>query len=297
MTTDATPSPVALSVVMTCLNAADTLPRQLEALSRQRWRLPWEVVLVDNGSTDDTVAVAERYRDQLPQLTIVAARDRHSTGYGLNVGARAASGEAIAICDGDDEVADGWVAAMGEALQTHPFVAGRFDVEKLNHTWASTARECPQSDGLGVHEDWPELPHAGGGNLGINRTLFFDVGGFDEELLALMDTDLCWRVQLAGTPLYWERDALVHVRFRENLRGTYRQARSYAQWSVALYHRFRPLGMPALPWQRGLRRWAGLGLSALRLVREPRQLPSWVWNLGWRMGRLRGSMQYRVWAL
>jgi glycosyltransferase involved in cell wall biosynthesis len=43
-----------LSVVIACYNAAETLPVQLEALSKQEWSRQWEVVLADNGSTDDS---------------------------------------------------------------------------------------------------------------------------------------------------------------------------------------------------------------------------------------------------
>lgn len=48
-----------LSVIIPCLNAADTIGKQLEALARQEWSEPWEVVILDNGSTDETLAVAE----------------------------------------------------------------------------------------------------------------------------------------------------------------------------------------------------------------------------------------------
>lgn len=54
-----------LSVIIPCFNAEQTLGQQLEALSNQVCGRRWEVVLSNNGSTDDSIAVAERYRNRL----------------------------------------------------------------------------------------------------------------------------------------------------------------------------------------------------------------------------------------
>ena len=58
-----------------------------------------------------------------------------------------------------------------------------------------------QRDGLIPYTYPPFLPHAGGSSLGVKRALHEAIGGFDEDLPALEDTDYCWRIQLAGTPL------------------------------------------------------------------------------------------------
>src|SRR5439155_615850 len=64
---------IKLSAVIPCRNAADRLPRQLEALTREKWQGWWEVVIADNGSKDGTREVAERFKDRLPHLLVVDA--------------------------------------------------------------------------------------------------------------------------------------------------------------------------------------------------------------------------------
>ena len=123
---------VKLSVIIPCYNGAKTIAVQLEALAFQQWSEPWEVIIADNGSTDDSIAIVERYRHRLPHLRIVDASARKGQPYALNVGAQAASGEALVFCDADDEVGPGWLAAMGEALSKYDFVACRFETKKLN---------------------------------------------------------------------------------------------------------------------------------------------------------------------
>lgn len=52
-----------LSVIIPCFNAANTIAVQLEALAQKHWCESWEVIVSDNGSTDETVAIVEQYQD------------------------------------------------------------------------------------------------------------------------------------------------------------------------------------------------------------------------------------------
>src|SRR4051794_8389325 len=107
-----------LSVVIPCLNAEDFLAGQLDALAAQTASFPWEVILVDNGSTDHSVDVAKSYADQL-DLTVVSAPERASQCYAQNVGVKVARSDKLVIVNADDEVAAGFIAAMYDALQQH----------------------------------------------------------------------------------------------------------------------------------------------------------------------------------
>ncbi len=96
-----------LSVVIPCLNAVRTLGDTLEALARQQWTQPWELVFADNGSTDGSVDLALTFKDRIPNLRVVDASLRRGQPFALNTGAHAALGESIAFTDADDQVADG----------------------------------------------------------------------------------------------------------------------------------------------------------------------------------------------
>lgn len=282
-----------LSVIVPCYNAAATLAVQLEALGQQRWQAAWEIIVVDNGSTDDTAAVVQRYRRRLPQLRLVAATARRGAAYARNVGAKASKAECLAFCDADDQVAPGWLAAIAEALQTADFVASRFEHRRLNAAGVLAYRRPHQVDGLIDH---PFFPHAGGCGLGIKRRLHQQVGGFDESIRYLEDTDYCWRLQLAGVALQFVPKAVVHIRYRPTVAASFAQAQQWGECSVLLYRRFRPSGYPVFTACDGGREWVALGRQ-LWQVRSRGQLGKWCRNLGWRLGRLRGAVKYRVFAL
>lgn len=285
-----------LSVIVPCYNAEATLADTLASLARQRWERGWEVLVVDNRSTDGSRALAEGFRDRLPNLRIVDAFERQGQPYAINTGVAAALGRSVAFCDADDEVGDGWLAAMGEALEGQQFVAARIDIEQLNSGWILESRGNNQANGLQPYRYPPYLAHAGGGTVGVRRELFLALGGFDESLPYLHDTDFCWRAQLAGFELHFVPEAVMHVRYRGNLRTLYRQARNYAEYNVALYSRYRGRGMPPISLRMSARSWWRM-LKRLRTVRDKGSFGLWLWYFAQRIGRLRGSLKYRVMAL
>lgn len=284
-----------LSVVIPCYNAVDTLGVQLEALANQCWSKPWEVIVVDNRSTDGSRQIAERYKGRLPNLRIVDASAGQGTQFAMNVAVEAATGEAIAVCDADDEVAPGWVAAMGEALSRHDFVACSVDIEKLNPPWVTSGRVHPQRDGLQKALYPPYLLHAGGGTLGVKRSLYIMVGGYDEALTYLHDTDFCFKLQRAGVQLHFVPDAVVHVRLRHTLGGVYHQARCWAVYKVGVYKKYQGATEIESPpsWKRYARNWQYL-LQALPYIRQKRDCLRFVGMLGSQVGLLQGSLKYRI---
>ncbi len=282
-----------LSVVIPAFNAEATLADQLEALTRQVDPGSFEVVVVDNRSTDRTRDVAQAFASRLP-LRIVDAFRRAGEPHARNVGLAEAASDKIAFCDADDVVGRGWVGAMSRALDTHSLVTGPLDLTELNPPWVLATRTNPQPDR--PQNKYGFLPHAAGANLGVNRKAAQAVGGFDESLPSLPDTDFCWRMQLAGHELHFAADAVVHYRLRHDTRGVLRQARAYAVADVALHRRYEPQGMPPLRLTSGLKGWARL-FAGLPLLASRSGRFRFAWMLGFRLGRLEGAFRYRVLVL
>lgn len=283
-------------MVMPVLDAADTISVQLEALTRQCVDFEWELVVVDNGCTDASMDIVERFRDRLPVLRVVRAAEKAGPAHARNVGARVASAPFLAFCDADDEVADGWVGAVLEGVMKHGFVASRMDAVRLSEPRALAAKgNRRQQNGLIQYTYVPYLPFAGTCGLAVRREFHERIGGFDESMKFLEDCDYCWRIQLDGTPLVFVPEALVHIRHRTSSSGLYRQARNWGQYNVALLKRYRLHGMPKPRWTTGVRLW-------WRLVRQLPSLRSqggrdrWVWGFGYRVGQLRGSFTHRMFA-
>ncbi|HHH44028.1 MAG TPA: glycosyltransferase family 2 protein [Gammaproteobacteria bacterium] len=284
-----------LSVILACYNGEKTLADQMDGLASQEWSKPWEVVFVDNGSTDNSRAIAERYKDRLPCLRIIDASEKQGKSFALNKGIRAARGELIAFADADDQVAPGWLAAMGNALETHDLVACRWDIDALNSERSRRYRRNAQLDGVQEVHYPPYLPHAGGGTIGIRRELHMKIGGFDESLRHLEDTDYVWKAQLAGARIHFEPAAVMRIRFRDDIKSIYMQNRNYAEYNVFLSRRYRSHGEPMPhPWRKFFSAWLSLARTSRRLFRGPGPRAVWTGKLGWQLGLLRGVLKYRV---
>ena len=88
-----------VSVVMSCYNAAATLELTLRSLQQQTCT-NWELILLDDGSTDDTPRIAERFND--PRIHCYCDHSRCGLPYRLNQGITLAQGRFIARMDADD---------------------------------------------------------------------------------------------------------------------------------------------------------------------------------------------------
>lgn len=286
-----------LSVILPCFNGSATLAVQLEALTRQHWPDGWEVIAVDNGSTDSSVEIVRRYEDRLPGLKIVQAHTpgtpRLGVPHSYNTGIQAADGDAFVFCEADDEVAPGWLQAMGEALAEHPFVVARLEHARLNPAWVlPPGSEAQRYSGLSRSASPPYLQWASGAAFGLRRSMYMALGPLSTEFPIAHDMEYCWRAQSAGYPLHLEPRAVVHYREKTRLKDRFVQGRNWGRDNARLE---RHLGTPEKPF-RTLRhgafvlRMGSAGLlvavtaAGSRGLESQRRLADWVWNFGWAVG-------------
>jgi glycosyltransferase involved in cell wall biosynthesis len=271
-----------LSVVMPARNAAATIADQLRALGQQTYRGPWELIVVDNGSTDGTREVVERVASGLP-LRIISS-SAPGTNRARNAGAQAATGEFLVFVDADDRVARGWLRAMADASRHADAVCGALEF---------TGSDRGRTDAL---RPWPGyLPFAPGANCGVRTSIFRELGGFDAGYShGGDDVEFFWRLQLAHHEIVFVPDAVVHYRERAQLSEIARQFLHYGRQDPHLFRDFRRAGMPASGVISGLRAWGHLIVLAPWYWSDAARRRQWVRSASRRLGRIRGSVQWRT---
>jgi GT2 family glycosyltransferase len=158
-----------LSVVIPARDAASTLRRTLDALAQQHPRVADEVIVVDNGSHDDTAAIAEAS----PSVDRVIRRRRgEGPGAARNCGVKAARGTLIAFLDADCRPSAAWLAAGVQALGAADLALGRVVPDPDEYLG-------PFDRTLGVGGPSPLFESA---SLFVRRELFDRVGGFPSGL-------------------------------------------------------------------------------------------------------------------
>ncbi|WP_016823904.1 glycosyltransferase [Streptomyces viridosporus] len=281
-------TPRLVSVVVPVRNGARTLAAQLTALARQTGAVAYEVLVVDNGSTDTTREVAERARAELPDLRIVDASDRAGESCARNRGIAAARGDFVAFCDADDVADTGWLAAMAQAAKEADLVGGGLETSVL-----SPGRVDEQPLPMDAQTDF--LPFARGANCGAWKDVLTALGGWDERYRGGgEDMDLSWRAQLCGYLVRYADDARMHYRLRDGLPALARQKWNYGRSGAQLYAAYRRAGFERRDGRVVVRNWCWLLLHVPDLVRSPVLRRRWV-RYGARLaGFLAGSVRQGV---
>jgi GT2 family glycosyltransferase len=279
-----------VSIVVPMYNAGAVIGQQLDALLAQDYTGRCEIVVADNASTDGGADVVAAYVDRDPRVRLVDASTAKGASHARNVGSRAARGDLILYADADDVVAPGWIAALVRALKAHGFVAGQQREYRSDAgpsvTHAGGWTQLPRS--------FDFLPWAFGGNCGLRRTAYERVGGWREDYThGGDDVDFCWRVQLAGFPLVFVRDAVVFYRGRSTLTELASQQFEFGARAPMLYREFKVHGAKRRSAIQVLRNWVWVVTRSPYLVLGNERRRRWVATTAGGFGRIWGSIRWR----
>ena len=101
-----------VSVILPTFNVERWIPDQLAALADQICACEWELVIADNGSTDDTRIIALGFERRFARFKLVDASGARGPAHARNQGVRSSSGEFLLFTDADDIVRQGWIAKL-----------------------------------------------------------------------------------------------------------------------------------------------------------------------------------------
>lgn len=280
------------SIIIPMANAAATIGEQLSALARQQTEASFEVIISDNGSTDASREVVARYDGELPGLRVVDSSARRGPSHARNVGADVAAGDHLVFIDADDVVADGWLEAIHRAVQAGAvFIGGSMDYRRL-------APMSPLEPRASRIERFPPplqfLPWAPSCNIAVRRDVFERVGRWDPRIERGEDVAFCWTVQLAGLPLTFVPEAMIHYRLRVDLKGYLRQQLGNGETPPLLLREFGSFGARRDPLRRVLGRWVWLVRSSPALFRSRAERWAWLGRAAVAVGRITGSVRYGV---
>ncbi len=115
-----------ISVVLCCHNSAERLPETLRHLSEQRVPagLTWEILVIDNASTDNTPQLVQEFSTQHSQLSVRLITNQVGTGHARQRGMSEAAHDVILFVDDDNWLASDYVSILAETLREHPEISG-----------------------------------------------------------------------------------------------------------------------------------------------------------------------------
>ena len=231
-----------VSVVVCSYNGGATLRGCLEALQKLSYP-DYEVILVDDGSKDETQSIAADF----PLVKNILQPNRGLSA-ARNVGLQAATGEIIAYTDSDCMPDLDWLYFLVATLLpgTYAAVGGPNSNPPAKNSVAAAVAACPGAPTHVLLSD-TEAEHIPGCNMAYWRTVLSEIGGFDAEFrTAGDDVDVCWRLLQAGHRIGFSPSALVWHHRRFTMQAYIRQQKGYGEAEAMLrfkhMHYFDPQG-------------------------------------------------------
>lgn len=233
-----------VSVVVPVLNGLPTFSTLLAQLERQTYpRESWELIIVDNGSTDGSRELAEDFARRHPWARVATAT-RRGPSAARNVGVESARGSIIAFIDSDCIPGPTWLEELISVFADRTVWAAGGLIKSAPPTTITEAF-CARQEILNQEDFFKERsykpPFLLTANFAVRRAVFSRVGMFDEGLRVGEDADFCWRILDAGGKLALVRKALVAHRHRSTLRSFARQMFLYGIGSATTFARYRRL--------------------------------------------------------
>ena len=225
------PSRPMVSVVVACYNGARTLKACLDSLGALRYP-SYEVILVDDGSTDSTPQIASLY----PGIRSIRHQRNEGLSVARNTGIEAARGEIVAFTDADCRADEDWLYYVVASLLEGD-LAGVGGHNLLPPDDSHVAAAVMVSPGGPAHVMLTDrlAEHIPGCNMTFHKAALLEVGCFDPVFrTAGDDVDLCWRLQGRGLKIGFSPAGFVWHYRRSTVRDYLKQQRGYGEAEALL---------------------------------------------------------------
>ena len=236
-----------VSVVVCTCNGSRTIRDCLEGLKQLAYP-DYEVIVVDDGSTDTTAAVARQYDCRLIRT------GNRGLASARNTGLEASTGEIVAYIDDDAYPDPEWLTYLAATFMStsHAEVGGPNHAPPGDGLIAECVARAPGGPVHVLLSDH-EAEHIPGCNMAFRKTSLEAIGGFDPQFrTAGDDVDVCWRLQQRGWTLGFSPAAMVWHHRRNSVRAYWKQQVGYGRAEAMLERKW-----PEKYNGSGHIRWAG----------------------------------------
>ncbi|MBM2811988.1 MAG: glycosyl transferase, family 2 [Chloroflexi bacterium] len=220
-----------ISVVVCTYNGARTIRDCLEGLKRLDYP-DFEVILVDDGSTDGTATIVREYGFR------VISTENRGLSSARNTGLEVATGEIVAYTDDDARPDPHWLTYLAAAFMDSDADYAGVGGPNLAPAGDGPIAECvANAPGGPVHVllDDREAEHIPGCNMAFRKDRLTAIGGFDPQFRSAGDdVDVCWRLQARGWRLGFSPAATVWHHRRNSVREYWKQQIGYGKAEALL---------------------------------------------------------------
>lgn len=232
-----TDQPLRFSILICTRNGAHHLPACLQSCEQLAYT-DHEILVIDDGSTDETPIVATGFSEKLPNLKVISIPPSGLSA-ARNIAAEAATGEILAYLDDDSRPSPDWLNWLAHTFQTTGCsAAGGPNIAPKPKTVDQAIVNAAPGHASHVMLDDQLAEHLPGCNFAVKRSAFHDIGGFDPQFTtAGDDVDFCWRLRERGYELRFSPQAWVYHERRETPAAYLAQQEGYGRAEALLFQK------------------------------------------------------------
>jgi len=239
-----------LSVIIPVYNDPSGLKDTVEGILQTRFDGQFEIVIVDNNSTDDTYDVAQSYAARHDRVHAVVEDDIQSSYAARNTGIHHATGNVLVFVDADITMDPDWLDTIATEIDDTDYLT--YDVEVYvpdgEDTWVARYNEHTS---FPIKEYAKERDFGGGGCIAVRREVFEDVGRFNHRLISGGDAEFGHRVAASGRDIRFTPKTRVYHPARTSLRSQIKKevrvGRGFCQLQRYYPDRYGRPGIPPRP--------------------------------------------------
>ncbi len=233
-----------VSLLVPCHNEGENLRETIAALDKQNYP-EFEIIAINDGSTDDTTELLDELVRQYPRLRVVHLAENQGKPTALRMGAMASPHEFLICIDGDallDSNATGWImkhfvasARVGAVtgnprVRTRSTLLGKIQVGEFSSIIGLIKR---------AQRIYGRVFTVSGVVAGFRKSALQEVDYWSMDAIT-EDIDVSWKLQLRGWDIRFESNALCWILMPETLKGLWRQRLRWAQGGVEVFTRYLP---------------------------------------------------------
>lgn len=228
---------IIVSIIVPVLNAESYIKDCLVSLINQDFpKYQYEIIIVDNGSKDNTVNILEEYKKDI----LILHESKKGAYIARNTGIDISKGKIIAFTDADCIVHKDWLKELYKGFTSDDIgcVVGAvipYPGKTLVEIYSGNKDLLSQKHTLNSKF----LPYGQTANVAFRREVFKKIGNFDQGLMSGGDADISWRMQMTTNfKLTYNSDSVIEHHHRSTFKGLFKQQFRYGFGRILLYKKY-----------------------------------------------------------
>lgn len=224
-----------VSVIIPAHNAGATISACIRALQAQQdVPHPYEIIVVDDGSSDATPELAQQ-----SSVRLLRSQERRGAAAARNLGIQVARGDIVCFTDADCAPQPEWLAQLIDPLQRNPQIAGAKGIYATRQQ-EIVARfvQIEYEDKYDRLRKQPRIDFIDTYSAAYRRQVLLDNGGFDERIFFVEDQELSFRLAARGYQMIFQPSAVVYHHHSDSIARYFRKKFMIGYWKAQIIRRF-----------------------------------------------------------